>query len=163
MNRHVNRWAVAAMLAMVVGCGDPAALELLTVARQAVAEARSDLAIDRDEYHARMALQFRMLDSAFDADVRLVGAGGITSAEGTPATLNPEWIISARKGYAVARDATVQQMLVAEANYAIRQDNLLAADEAIDQAGRLMLKWSLLSDDIQRTLIQSQEELIDAE
>jgi hypothetical protein len=164
MIRYVRRWeALSVAILLIAGCSDPAALELLTVARHALAEAREELAGDREEYHAQMAFQLHALDGAFDADVRLAASGGIVNADGETIALTPEWVIASRKGHSAARDALLLQMRSAEANYATRQDNLLAADEAIDRAGRVMLKWSLLGKDIQQMLIQSQEARLDAE
>ena len=158
MIRDVRYWAAMTMLVagtLTGGCDGPAAMELLGVARGAVAQARTELQADHDDR--------RSLDTAFDADVRLVAAGGIVTADGEPVTLSPEWVISARQGYGAAREALVEQMLAMEADHAVRQDNLVAADEAIDQAGRLMLQWSLLSESVQTLLIQAQEESIDVE
>ena len=166
MIRHVREWTIATALVVGLlagGCDGPAALELLGVARQAVAQARTELRADHDERVALVKFQCRSLDTAFDADVRLVAAGGIVSADGKPVMLSPEWVISARQGYGAAREALVDQLLAMEANHAARQDNLLAADEAIDRAGRLMLQWSLLSDSVQNMLIHAQEESIDVE
>ena len=158
MIRDVRYWAAMTMLVagtLTGGCDGPAAMELLGVARGAVAQARTELQADHDD---RLSLV-----TAFDADVRLVAAGGIVTADGEPVTLSPEWVISARQGYGAAREALVEQMLAMEADHAVRQDNLVAADEAIDQAGRLMLQWSLLSESVQTLLIQAQEESIDVE
>ena len=166
MIRDVRYWAAMTMLVagtLTGGCDGPAAMELLGVARGAVAQARTELQADHDDRLSLVKFQCRSLDTAFDADVRLVAAGGIVTADGEPVTLSPEWVISARQGYGAAREALVEQMLAMEADHAVRQDNLVAADEAIDQAGRLMLQWSLLSESVQTLLIQAQEESIDVE
>lgn len=143
---HAARNAIlflAAGLAAVVapGCSaPPATLELIAVARQGLAHAEAAEAEHHAQAAARLDTRRAALDAAFDADVRLVAAGRIRGEGGAPVELTPDWVISARKGYAAARDALADHARRAEADHAVRLDNLRAADEALDLAADLILR-----------------------
>jgi hypothetical protein len=138
---------VAAALALLVlgGCtAQPATLELITVARRALAEAKDTQTAQHVQLLHQMQDTQAALDTAFDADVTLAAAGKITDAGGQPVAFTPEWVISARRGYIAARDELAAQIRIAEAAHAIRQDNLAAGEEALDMASQLILaQWSL--------------------
>jgi hypothetical protein len=56
----------------------------------------------------------------------------------------PQWVISERRGYTAARDELGEQIRSAEAVHAVRQDNLTAADEALDMASQLIVaQWNI--------------------
>jgi uncharacterized protein YciI len=146
--RAANRLAViltTVVLFAVAGCQAPTAtLDLLTVAQQGLADARAAQQTLHDQQLQQFQAQQQTLDAAFDADVRLVAAGQLTDADGRPVELDPEWIISARKGYSAARDILAQQARQADAAHTIHMDNLDAAAEAIHLAEQLItLQWSL--------------------
>ena len=145
MARHV-RLAVWFALAMLpAGCSAPTAtLDLIGVARKAVALQRDAQRAQHEQIVRHFESQKRALDAAFDADVRLAAAGQITDPAGTPVAMTAEWIISARKGYAAARDIIDGQIASARQANATHTDNLAAADEALDLAGRLIVQqWSV--------------------
>jgi len=102
--------AVAAAGALFAGCAaPPATVELVNVARQALADASELADARRADDLARLDELAGALDAGFDADVRLVAAGGLIGPDGQPVGLSPEWVISARKGYAAARGALADQ------------------------------------------------------
>ncbi|MFW6132995.1 MAG: hypothetical protein ACOC8F_03800 [Planctomycetota bacterium] len=147
---------LAACLAVPLagGCGaPPARTDLLTVARKGLAGAVQA----EDEHHAaaleRTATQQAALDAAFDADVKLAAAGELTDADGEPVRLTPEWVISARKGYAAARDLLADQARTAERAHATRVDNLDAADEALRMAQELIVRQWAIRDRIKQTVL----------
>ncbi len=135
--------ALAALL--LVGCQAPTAtLDLLTVARHGLADARTAQQTLRNQQLQHLQAQQQALDAAFDADVQRVAAGRLENTDGEPLTLTPEWVISARRGYSAARDLLAQQARQADAVHHIHMDNLNAATEAIDLAEQLItLQWSL--------------------
>jgi hypothetical protein len=97
-----------------------------------------------DQHVQQLAAQRRALDAAFDADVHLAAAGRLRGADGLAVELSPEWVVSARKGYAAARDILAEQARLADANHAVRLDNLAAAAEAVDMTEQLItLQWSI--------------------
>jgi len=143
----------AACLAMLLGglvaaggCGaPPATLDLIDVARKALAGASAYEADRHADALKRLDAQASALDAAFDADVRLAEAGKITSAAGEPVALTGAWVISARKGYAAARDGLAEQRRRFQAAHDMHLDNLQAAGKALDLAGRLILEQYALT------------------
>ena len=132
--------------ALSAGCGaPPATMELIAVARKGLADASTLEKSRHAEALSRLDAQKAALDSAFDADARLVEAGKIQDAAGKPLPLSAEWVISARRGYAAARDALAQQRRRLQAENASHLDNLSAADEALAMAGRLILQHYALA------------------
>lgn len=108
------------------GCAafNDAQLNLTTQARHGIAlVAKSDER--RDTAITELArLRRQRLDDAFDADVR------------ERETLDPEWIIDARKAYASALDAYAKAQATDEANAAQRRRNLESIDAALQR-----LQW----------------------
>ena len=154
-------FALAAFaLSFVDGCAAPSAtLELVTVARRAITDAKSVQASQHDELLRQMESQQAALDAAFDADVTAAAAGALKDASGQPVPLSADWVISARKGYALARDALAHQMRSAEAAHRVNQDNLAAADEALDLAGQLIVAQWNVTERIKTQLIAAQRRL----
>jgi anti-sigma factor RsiW len=132
-------------LAVLGGCSaPPATLELLTVARHALVEAKQTQAAQHEELLKQIEAQQAAMDAAFDADVTLAAAGGLKDSDGQPVPFNPQWVISARRGYTAARDVLAQQVRQAEAAHAVHQDNLAAADEALEMASQLVVQqWNI--------------------
>lgn len=132
-------------LGVLPGCATPTAtVDLLRVAREGIGSAQTAQAQMHRQQQQLTEGQLRALDAAFDADVRLVAAGGVQTASGEPVTLSPQWVISARKGYVAARDALAEQARRAEADHAVEMDNLAAAEEALRLAEELtVLQWNL--------------------
>ena len=96
-------------LSVASGCGaPPATIELISVAEQALIDARDYQSACQAEQTQQLDSALSSLDAAFDADVRLVEAGKIADATGKTIPLSAEWVISARKGYAATsvRDIT---------------------------------------------------------
>lgn len=80
------------------------------------------------------ALRRQRLDEAFDADVR------------SATTLTPQWVIEARKAYAVGLDALAKQQSAAMQAEQTEQQNLQAIDEAMQKLywlQSIQLRWSL--------------------
>ena len=152
-----SRWTAAACAALAVaaaGCKAPqATLDLITVARKGLAGAQEAEAQHRAAAAERFAAQAGSLDAAFDADVRLAAAGEIQGPDGKPTGLTAEWVISARKGYAAARDLIGNEARAAELASLARTDNLKAADEALDRAAELILQQAELTGRARQTLL----------
>ena len=147
--RALIPWCVLVALivpALSAGCGaPPATMELIAVARQGLADTSTLEKSRHAEAVGRLDALKAALDSAFDADARLIEAGKIQDAAGKPVPLSAEWVISARRGYAAARDALAQQHRHLEAEHACHLDNLSAADEALAMAGTLILQHYALT------------------
>ncbi len=151
----------ALMLVPLSGCGGPeAAMDLIAVGRKGIAHQKQALTATHSQLVRQLKATQAALDSAFDADVRLAAGRQIKDAEGSPIALSPEWIISARKGYIAARDAIAEQILSAESVHLIQQDNLHAADEALEMAANLVIQQALISDRIKQYLMKIQRRLI---
>lgn len=127
------------------GCGSPTAtLDLLEVTQQGLAGARERQVRHHDRELEHWRKQSAALDAAFDADVRLAAAGNVRNAGGEVVELTPEWVISARKGYAAGRDLLAEQVRRSEANHAAAMDDLEAAEEALQLARQLtVLQWNV--------------------
>jgi len=145
----------------LAGCAAPSAtLDLITVARKGIASARESQAAQHAEIIERLKAQTAALDSAFDADVRLAAAGQITKPDGRPVELSVDWIISARKGYVAARDLLAEQIRSAEVAHVARQDNLKAADEALEMASQLTVQQWNIAERIKQHLMAVQRRLV---
>jgi len=145
----------------LVGCAAPTAtLELITVARKGILSAQESQAAQHAEIVERLKAQTAALDSAFDADVRLAAAGQIAKPDGRPVELTVDWIISARKGYVAARDLLSEQIRSAEAAHVAGQDNLKAADEALEMASQLTVQQWNIAERIKQHLIAVQRRLV---
>jgi hypothetical protein len=153
MTARTKSMLLVPVLCLVGGCHTTAAVDLVTVARRGLAEARAVQQEQHDERMRRLAAQKQALDAAFDADVKLAAAGAITGADGETVALTAEWVIAARKGYAAARDVVTEQMLSAERVHATRMDNLSAADEALEMATDLLLRQAALVEPVRRKLL----------
>ncbi len=153
--------SVVVSLVFLSGCSAPTAtLDLLTVARKGISSAADEEAHQHREIVKRLAAQMAALDSAFDADVRLVGAGQIRTGEGTPVELSPEWVISARKGYIAARDLLNEQVQSSQAAHAARRDNLKAADEALEMASELIVRQWNIAERVKQHVLNVQRRII---
>lgn len=146
------------------GCSAPSAtLDLITVARMGIKSATEAQTASHTELLQYYDMQAKSLDDAFDADVRLAESGQLKDADGNPLKLGAEWIISARKGYAAARDALADRKCGAEAAHAVNIDNLKASDEALDMASQLIVQQSSLTQTLKQHLINIQRRLIDGQ
>jgi len=164
MNTHVRARLVGLtfIVALLAGCSGPqAALDLIAVAREGLTGAKEVQARQHEQLMSDNEAKLAALDAAFDADVRLVEAGGITKADGEPVALSSEWVISARQGYAAARDALAEEMNMAQAAHLINEDNLQACDEALEMAGELIIQRSLLWQRIRQLLANARKETTD--
>jgi hypothetical protein len=82
----------------------------------------------RDAAVAELArLRREKLDDAFDADVR---------DRATQESLDPDWVIEARRAYAVAIDAYAKAQAMSERSAQVRKQNLVAINAALDR-----LQW----------------------
>jgi len=145
---RIRAACLAALLGGMVagGCGaPPATLELIDVARKALSGASAYETDRHADALKRLDAQASALDAAFDADVRLAEAGKITNAAGEPVRLTGAWVISARTGYAAARDAVAEQHRRLQAAHDTHLDNLQAAADALDLASRLILQQYALT------------------
>jgi hypothetical protein len=150
-----------AMMAGLTGCtSPPATLELVGVAQKALADARTYQAQRHQEAMGNLVSLASSLDAAFDADVRLAAAGGIVSPDGKSVALSPEWVISARKGYAAGRDALASQRQKMDSGHAQQLDNLSAASEALDLAKALIIQSSFLNEQARQILMSLQRKAI---
>ena len=152
--------AAAAAAVVLGGCSAPSAtLELITVARKALAEAKQTQAVQHDDLVKQLEANKAALDAAFDADVALAAAGGLKDANGQPVPFTPQWVISARRGYAAARDVLAQQVQQADAVHAVNQDNLTAADESLDMAAQLIVATWNVAERLRMQLLAAQRSL----
>jgi len=159
---RLARGSLLIALALLAGCSTPpATLELLAVARAGLADALEAQRVQHADTLGRLDAQSAALDAAFDADVRLVAAGGVQDADGNPVALTPEWVISTRQGYAAAVGALAEQRRLAEREHAIRADNLAAADEALEMAAELISRQSNMNEDLRQYLLALQRRWID--
>ncbi len=155
----VTHWTI--FLAFLGGCSAPVAtLDLITVARKALTQSQEEEKMSHADLLQQLKGQTAALDQAFDADVKLVAAGQIKDASGKPIEMTPEWIISARKGYAAARDLISKQGRSAESAHLVRLDNLKAADEALEMASQLIVQQLSIKDRVKQHLINVQRSLI---
>lgn len=146
---------------VVTGCTAPTAtLDLITIARKATGSARDAEDAQHAEIIKHLKRQVAALDSAFDADVRLAERGGIPSPTSQPVKLTAEWVISARKGYAAARDLLAGQMRSAEISHAARVDNLQAGDEALEMASQLIVRRWSVGERIGRKILETHGRLV---
>jgi hypothetical protein len=147
---------------VLAGCNTTAAtLDLITVARRGVRLIQEDQNRQSAEIVQQLQRQAAALDSAFDADVKLAAAGQIKSADGKPVQLSPEWVISARKGYAAARDLLAEQIRLAEAAHAKQQDNLRTMDESLERASQLIVQQWAIAEQIKQHVLSCQRRLAD--
>jgi hypothetical protein len=151
----------AVLPAVLAGCGAPTAtLDLISVARRGLADARKAELQRKEEMTRRVETQMAALDDAFDADVRLVSAGDVTGADGKPVELSADWVISARKGYSAAGRMLMEQALADQADHLQRLDNLSAADEALQMAGGLIVRQAAISQRARNVLMQLHRRII---
>jgi len=133
--------AVSLLLAALGGC-----TPIATAQRDLATQAQAGVDVLRAAHLERRAAleqaqlsQRKLLDDAFDADVR-ERAGAATQ----PA-LDPQWVITARKAYAVGLDALAAQKAAAEKADAAAEANYRALTEALDEIRALaqsQLTWS---------------------
>jgi hypothetical protein len=102
-------------------------MDLVTQARRGV-----EFVAQHDEQRDRAVtelarLRRKKLDEAFDADVR---------DRATQETLDPDWVIEARRAYAVAIDAYAKAQASGERSAQARKQNLAAINAALDR-----LQW----------------------
>ncbi len=69
-------------------------------------------------------------------------------------------MISARKGYAAARDLLAEQLRSNESAHATRLDNLQAADESLEMATQLIIQQSAIADRVRMQLLEAQKKLL---
>jgi hypothetical protein len=161
MTRQCRLFVIAAVWPLLAaGCAaPPATLDLISVAREAVAQAKADAKSRQAADSAQMQAQAAALDAAFDADVRLVAAGQLPDADGRPVELSAEWVISARKGYSAARALSEQNARSADAASRVALDNLDAADEALRMAADLVVANWNVSQRVKQYLMDAQRGL----
>jgi len=151
---------VVAAAGALAGCSAPTAtLDLITVARKGISMAKQGEVEQHAEVVKALATQLASLDTAFDADVRLVAAGQVADTQGKPLGLTAEWVISARRGYTTARDMLTGQVQATEASHTTRLDNLKAADEALDMASQLIVQQWAVTNRVRQELINIQRSL----
>lgn len=115
----------------LAGCADftRAQLGLVEQTRRGIAMVSQDNT-DRDRLSAELAkVRRQRLDEAFDEDVRL---------RASQESLDPDWVIDARKAYAVALDAYAKRQAADEQASVARTETLSAMDAALDR-----LQWML--------------------
>ena len=117
---------VLALASGPIGCATftRAEMDLVTQAQRGV-ELVAQHDAQRDAAVAELArLRREKLDHAFDEDVRL---------RATQETLDPDWVIEARRAYAVALDAFAKAQAANERAAEVRKQNLAAARAALDR------------------------------
>jgi len=154
MFKLANRTLFAACAsAVLAGCTLPSAtIDLIRVAQKGLADERQAVEATHDQLIEQLEGRQASLDAAFDADVRLAAGGQIEDPKGNPVALSPEWIISARKGYIAARDAIGGELVNVELVRQSRLDNLHAMQEALSMATDLVIRQSLLAENVKQYL-----------
>jgi hypothetical protein len=116
-------------------------IALVDQARKGVSLVAQDDA-ERDGAIEQLAqLRRQRLDQAFDEDVRL---------RATQESLDPDWVIEARRGYAAALDTFAKTQAAGERAAEVRRRNLAAVDAALARLQTLQslqLKLDLLPQD----------------
>lgn len=149
------------LIASIGGCSSPlAAGDLIAEARKALSDARQAQLDQHEQIVSGLRVQSNRLDDAFDTDVKLAEQGLLKDADGKSIPLTSDWIISARKGYAAAQHVLSDELRKADSQNAVRTDNLAAADEALDMAGRLIIQQADLSEQIKQRLSDFQRRFI---
>jgi hypothetical protein len=146
-----NDWLAALVVGVVLclisqlGCSSPIATTgLIAQGQHGLSDARHAQQRTYARYCASHQSQLHALDDAFDADVKLVAAGQIAGDDGQPIPLSSDWVIAARRGYALARDMLATQFASETHAHAIQLDNLSAATEALHLANELtVLQWNV--------------------
>lgn len=127
------------------GCATP------TATTELIAQGMKGLEMARDAREQSYAIETKMyqqqlasLDAAFDADVKLIAAGGLTDKDGKAVEMTSDWVISARKGYSTAAGVIGKAMIQSHQAYATDLDNIAAANEALQLANELVvLQWNV--------------------
>jgi hypothetical protein len=116
-------------LLAAAGCASytRAQIDLVDQARRGIALV-SQNDPDRDRAVEELAkLRRQRLDEAFDEDVR---------TRSTQEALSADWVIEARKAYAIGLDAFARTQAAADRASEVRKQNLAAIDAALDR-----LRW----------------------
>ena len=161
--RGIGSKMAASIFCAVVLCGcsaPPASLDLIAVARKGVVSARQAQVAQHDRQVKQLQAQAAAMDAAFDADVKLAESGALKDEQGKPLTLTAQWVISARKGYAAARDMVSESVRQEEGNHATCLDNLDATDEALDMAAQLIVQQMAVGEKLRQELLAAQKKLI---
>lgn len=146
---------------LLSGCSAATAtLDLISVVRKGIQLEQESEAQQHAQILQHLTGQLAALDSAFDADVRLVAAGQIKSSDGSIVELSPEWIVSARRGYIAARDLLGDQVRSAEGAHSTRQDNLKSIDESLEMASRLVVREWNVTERIRQHVLDTQRRLL---
>lgn len=125
------RYLMLLALPALAGCANftRAQLDLVEQTRRGIEMVSQDNE-QRDRAVAELAkLRRQRLDGAFDEDVRL---------RATRESLDPDWVIEARKAYAVALDAYAKTQAAEERASIERVRHLSAMNAALDR-----LRWML--------------------
>ena len=103
------------------GCSSYTATQMRLVeqARKGVAIWQTRETAKDDEVRSAYAAKRKALDQAFDADIQ------------QQQTLTPEWVVEARKAYAVGLNALAQNQAIALANNDAARRDAAATDEAL--------------------------------
>ena len=136
----MKRICLTIALCGLTGCEQYAAvqMDLITQARRGVALTQKSLDEKSQMIRQDQSLRRRLLDNAFDDDVR------------ARQTLTADWIIESRKAYAATLDAFAQQQLAARDANLADQRNIAAIDEALQRLSWLQsiqAKWSGILND----------------
>jgi hypothetical protein len=129
-------------VATAAGCQPyvAAQMDLVTQARRGVALTQKSFDERSRTVADALSLRRRLLDEAFDDDVR----------QRSPDALTPAWVIEHRKAYAAGLDALNTQAVASRDADAADRRNLAAVDDALKQLAWLasvQLKWSGILDD----------------
>ncbi|MEO6436892.1 MAG: hypothetical protein ABIP55_14185 [Tepidisphaeraceae bacterium] len=138
MRRHL---LLVAFLALA-GCAPftQAQIDLVTQARRGIAIVSEDDAKRNNSVAELAKLRRQRLDEAFDRDVR---------ERAMTETIDPDWVIEARRAYAVALEAYAKAQASDESNAMERRHILSAIDAALAKLQWLQsiqLKFDLTSD-----------------
>jgi len=153
-----NSFALSVTLSVwLAGCATPSAtLDLIGIARKAITDEQAQAEQMHGQFIERLKAQGDALDSAFDADVRLVANGQMKMANGAPVELSSDWVISARKGYAAARDMLADAIRSADTAHLVRQENLRVADESLDMASQLVVQNWKVTEKVKQYILNAQ-------
>jgi hypothetical protein len=147
--------AVIMIVLAFAGCAPPAAtLGLIRQGEVALMESKKAIDSMGEEIEDKFKAQNAELDAAFDADVHMAAEKDL---------LDAEWVISARKGYSLARTAIAMEQADHARAVAARKDNVAAGLEALGMAKTIIIMQQDMSANMKQWLMNAENKLFKKE
>jgi hypothetical protein len=143
---------------MLVGCTPPVAtLDLIAQGSKALDMAAAAQVSDAQEVMEGNTAKSKLLDAQFDADVQNCAAGKIIGADGKPVAFSAQWVIDARKGYAIGKATIAADTMNLKETVATRLDNISAGKDALNMASKIIILQQNLGDNMTGWMITAQD------